>query len=376
MAKKDFYEVLGVSKEATDAEIKSAFRKLAIKYHPDKNQGDKEAEEKFKEINEAYQVLSDKDKRANYDRFGTADFNNMAGGAGAYDFGGFSDFGDLGDIFGSFFGGGGFQSSSQPRKKGPTRGEDLRYIMDLTFEEAVFGAEKEVTYNRNIVCHTCNGSGAEPGSSKHTCPKCNGTGRVRVQKQTMFGTMMSEQICDMCDGEGEIFDKKCHTCNGIGKEVKRETVKIAVPAGVDTDNKILKRGMGNAGEKGGPYGDLIIIFRVQPSKEFVRRGINVYMDQHIDMAQAALGADVKVKTIDGEVTYNVPAGTQSGTMFRLKGKGITDVNNKSRRGDQYVNVIVDVPKKLNTAQKDALQNYLLASGIDQKPKARGKKKSV
>ena len=365
MAKKDFYEVLGVKKEATDAEIKSAFRKLAIKYHPDKNQGDKEAEEKFKEINEAYQVLSDPDKRANYDRFGTADFNNM-GGSQAYDF---SDFGDLGDIFGQFFGGGGgFSSASSARRSGPTRGEDLRYIMDLTFEEAAFGVEKEIKYTRKASCSTCNGSGAEPGSSKHKCEKCNGSGRIRSPRQTMFGTMMTETICDACDGTGEVIDKKCHTCGGAGRTTQNETLKVSVPAGVDTDKKMLKKGMGNAGEKGGPNGDLIIVFRVKPHDTFIRRGINVYMDQHIDMAQAALGAEVKVKTIDGEVTYSIPPGTQSGTMFRLKGKGIADVSYKGRKGDQYVNVIVDIPTKLNAAQKDALEKYLAASGIERKKK--------
>lgn len=373
MAKRDFYEVLGVTKEATDAEIKSAFRKLAIKYHPDKNQGNKEAEEKFKEINEAYQVLSDPEKRSSYDRFGTTDFNNM-GGAGSYDFG---DFGDLGDIFGQFFGGGFSGSSSrQQRPQGPRRGEDLQYTLDITFEEAMTGVEKEISYTREAQCETCHGSGAKEGSSKHTCTKCNGTGRIRTPRNTMFGTMMTETVCDACHGEGEIITEKCPTCHGIGKVRKNEKITISIPAGVDTGNIIPKRGFGNAGTKGGPYGDLHVLIRVRPHKTFVRRGINIYMDVHVDMAQAALGAEVKVETIDGKVTFTVPSGTQSGTVLRLKGKGVPDVHRKGSRGDHYVNIIVDIPKKLNQGQKDALESYLAASGIDSKTKKKGRKKSV
>lgn len=376
MANKDFYEVLGVKKEATDAEIKSAFRKLAIKYHPDKNQGNKEAEEKFKEINEAYQVLSDKEKRAAYDRYGTADFSNMAGGG--FQGADFSDFGDLGDIFGQFFGGGfsggGFSSSSGARYNGPKRGADLRYYVDLTFEEAAFGVEKEIVYNREVTCETCHGDGAKPGTEKTTCQKCNGTGTIRTPRQSLFGTVMTESVCDVCNGTGEVPKEKCPTCHGHGVVTKREVLKVSIPAGVDTDNKIQKKGFGNAGEKGGPSGDLIIVIRVKPHEKFQRRGINVFIDSHIDMAQAALGDDVKVPTIDGEVKYTIPAGTQSGTVFRLKGKGIPDVHRKGSRGDQYVNVIVDIPKKLNQGQKDALKNYLAASGIETKKK--GKKKNI
>ncbi|MCR4944978.1 MAG: molecular chaperone DnaJ [Clostridium sp.] len=356
MASKDYYESLGLKKGASDEEIKRAFRKLAIKYHPDKNQGNKEAEEKFKEINEAYQVLSDPEKKARYDQFGSADFNT---GAGAGGFGGFdfSDMGGFGDIFDSFFGGGG----SSQRRNGPKRGNDLEYTLNLTFEEAVFGAKKEISVTKNEICETCHGDGAEPGSEVKTCPHCGGSGQVRVQRQTPLGNFVSTSTCDECHGTGKIIEKPCHTCKGKGRVRKNRKITVNVPAGVDTGNVMPLRGQGEHGERGGSPGDLYVKIRVAPSKQFNRKGNDIYVDTHISMASAALGIEIKVPTVDGDVTYTVPAGTQSGTLFRLKGKGVPRVNS-SGRGDQYVKVIVDIPKKLNEKQKEALKMFMEASG--------------
>jgi molecular chaperone DnaJ len=357
MAKKDYYEILGLQKGASDDEIKKGFRKLAIKYHPDKNQGDKEAEEKFKEINEAYQVLSDPQKKAQYDQYGTADFN----GGGGFDAGGFdfSDVGGFGDIFESFFGGGGF--SSGRRKNGPERGADIEYNLNLTFEEAVFGVEKEVSINRHERCETCSGSGAKPGTSPKTCDKCGGSGQVRVQRNTPLGSFVSVNNCDKCGGKGKLVSDPCPTCRGTGKERKHRKIKINVPAGVDTGNVIPLRGHGEHGANGGPPGDLYVNLRVSSHAQFKRKGFDIYIDRHISFAKATLGYELKVPTVDGEVKYDVPAGTQPGTVFRLKGKGVPRVNS-SGRGDQYVNIIVDVPKVLNEKQKEALRLLMEASG--------------
>jgi molecular chaperone DnaJ len=357
MAKKDYYEILGLQKGASDDEIKKGFRKLAIKYHPDKNQGDKEAEEKFKEINEAYQVLSDPQKKAQYDQYGTADFN----GGGGFDAGGFdfSDVGGFGDIFESFFGGGGF--SSGRRKNGPERGADIEYNLNLTFEEAVFGVEKEVSINRHERCETCSGSGAKPGTSPKTCDKCGGSGQVRVQRNTPLGSFVSVNNCDKCGGKGKLVSDPCPTCRGTGKERKHRKIKINVPAGVDTGNVIPLRGHGEHGANGGPPGDLYVNLRVASHAQFKRKGFDIYIDRHISFAKATLGYELKVPTVDGEVKYDVPAGTQPGTVFRLKGKGVPRVNSTGR-GDQYVNIIVDVPKVLNEKQKEALRLLMEASG--------------
>lgn len=360
MAKKDFYEVLGLEKGASDDEIKKAFRKLAIKYHPDKNQGNKEAEETFKEINEAYQVLSDPEKKARYDQFGTADFDGSGfGGAG---FGGM-DF-DLGDIFGDIFGGFG---GGRRKKGGPERGEDLEYNVTLTFEEAVFGAKKEVSISRSENCSTCNGSGAKTGSSPTTCNKCGGSGQVRVQRQTPLGAFATVSTCDKCGGKGKIILNPCGTCHGTGKERKQRTITINIPAGVDTGNVMPLRGQGNQGTQGGPPGDLYVGINVKPHKTFKRKGFDIYMDTHISMAKAALGTEIKVPTVDGDVTYDVPQGTQPGTIFRLKGKGVPRINS-SGRGDQYVNVVVEVAKNLNEKQREALNMFLEASGDTPKEK--------
>lgn len=355
MASKDYYEVLGLQKGASDDEIKRAFRKLAIKYHPDKNQGNKEAEEKFKEINEAYQVLSDPEKKANYDRFGTAEPGGFGGGAGG--FSGFSDFGDFGDIFSDIFGGG----RSSARRNGPVKGDDIEYTLNLTFDEAVFGAEKQFSISRIEKCEDCGGTGAEKGTNLKTCPKCNGQGHINMQTQSLFGVSIRTVTCDQCGGKGKIAEKPCHTCKGKGTERKSRKITIKVPAGVDTGRYMTLRGQGHAGKNGGPAGDLHVVFKVAPSKQFIRKDNDIHVEAHISMGKAALGTEIKVPTIDGDVVYTVPAGTQSGTVFRLKGKGVPIVNTKNR-GDQYVKVIVDIPKNLNEKQKEALAEFMRVCG--------------
>lgn len=357
MANKDYYASLGLEKGASDDEIKRAFRKLAIKYHPDKNQGDKEAEDRFKEINEAYQVLSDPEKKARYDQFGTADFDGSGFGAGGFGGFDFSDMGGFGDIFESFFGGGG----GGRRRNGPQKGADLEYSLNLTFEEAVFGVEKEVSINRSENCETCRGTGAKAGTSPKTCPTCNGAGQVRVQRQTPLGSFVSTSTCDKCGGKGKVIEEPCTSCHGNGSVRKNRKITVNVPAGVDTGNIMPLRGQGEHGLNDGPPGDLYIRINVAPSKKFVRKGNDIYLDTHISMAKAALGTEITVATVDGDVKYTVPAGTQSGTLFRLKGKGVPRVNS-SERGDQYVKVIVDIPKNLNDKQREALKVFMEVSG--------------
>ena len=355
MASRDYYEILGLQKGASDDEIKKAFRKLAIKYHPDKNQGDKEAEDKFKEINEAYQVLSDPQKKAQYDQFGTTE-PGAGFGAGGFDGFDFSDMGGFGDIFDTFFGGG-----SGRRKNGPTRGNDIEYTLNLTFEEAIFGAEKEISITRSENCEECHGTGAAAGTSPKTCPTCGGSGQVRVQRQTPLGSFVSTTTCDKCGGKGKIIETPCHSCHGKGNVRKNRKITVNIPAGVDTGNVMPLRGQGEHGENGGTPGDLYIKIRVAPSKKFVRKGNDIYIDTHISMGKAALGTEISVPTVDGDVKYTVPAGTQSGRLFRLKGKGVPRVNS-SGRGDQYVKVIVDTPKDLNEKQKHALEAFMEACG--------------
>ncbi|MDP4089023.1 MAG: molecular chaperone DnaJ [Bacillota bacterium] len=357
MAKKDYYEILGLTKGASDDDIKKAFRKLAIQYHPDKNKGDKEAEEKFKEINEAYQVLSDPEKKSQYDQFGTTDFQGGFGGyEGGFDF---SDLGGFGDIFDSFFGGG--FSGGRKRKGGPEKGADMEVTVKLTFEEAVFGIEKEININRNEGCETCHGSGAKPGTSAKTCDRCGGTGQVRVQRSTPLGSFVSMSTCDKCGGKGKLIADPCPTCKGSGKERKNRKIKVNIPAGVDNDNVIPLRGQGEHGANGGPPGDLYVNLKVAAHPVFKRRGFDIYMDTHVSFGQATLGAEVKVPTVDGDVKYSIPQGTQPGTVFRLKGKGVPRVNSAGR-GDQYVNVVVDVPKTLNEKQRETLRLFMEACG--------------
>lgn len=364
MAKRDFYEVLGLEKGASDDEIKRAFRKLAVKYHPDKNKGDKEAEEKFKEINEAYQVLSNPEEKAKYDQFGHAGMDGGFGG-GASGFGGFGgfdmgDMGGFGDIFESFFGGG-FGGGSSRRNNGPIRGGDLEYSLNITFEEAMSGVEKQFNITREENCETCSGSGAKPGTSKKTCSKCGGSGQIRVQRQTPLGSFVSTSACDECNGTGEIVETPCTDCRGKGRVRKSRKITVNIPAGVDTGNILTLRGQGEHGLKGGPAGDLYVRVNVAPSKIFKREGSDIYYDYKMSMTKAALGAEITVPTIDGNVKYTVPAGTQPGTRFRLKGKGVPRINS-TMRGNQYVNIIVEVPKNLNKEQQEALKAFMNTLG--------------
>ncbi len=367
MAKKDYYETLGIEKDASEEEIKRAFKKAALKYHPDRNPDNKEAEEKFKEMNEAYQVLSDSEKRSRYDQFGTADPSG-AGFDSGFDF---SGFGGFGDIFGDIFGGG-FSSRNQ---NGPRKGADLEYNLSLSFEEAVFGVEKEISSTRSEKCEDCGGSGAKTGTSPKTCDKCGGNGQIKVQRNTAFGSFASMSTCDKCGGKGQIISDPCKTCHGSGKERKNRKIKINVPGGVDTGNVMPLRGQGELGEKGGPPGDLYINIRVAPHKIFKRNGNDIHIESHISFGYASLGTEIKVPTVDGDVKYKVPAGTQPGTVFRLKGKGIPRVNGHGR-GDQYVKVIVDVPKSLNDKQREALKLFMEASGESVEGSEEGKKSFV
>lgn len=364
--KRDYYEVLGVSKGASDDEIKKAYRKLAKKYHPDVNPGDQATEAKFKEVNEAYSILSDKEKRARYDQFGHAgvDPNYGAGGPG----GGFGfDMGDidLGDIFGSFFGGGfgGFGGSSSARRNGPQKGESLRANLTITFEEAAFGCEKEISLNRSEECGACHGSGCEPGTTAETCPDCRGTGVVRVQQRTGGFAFSSTAACARCRGTGKIIHSPCKVCSGSGSVKKSKRVTVSIPAGIDDGQAVSLRGQGNAGKNGGPAGDLIVGVRVKPSNQFRRDGTTVLYEQPVTFYQAVMGAELEIPTIDGKVKYNLPAGTQPGTTFRLRGKGIPELRGRGR-GDQYVTVRVQVPSSLTGEQKEALRAYAEAMGED------------
>lgn len=365
--KRDYYEVLGVSKGASDDEIKKAYRKLAKKYHPDMNPGDKEAEAKFKEVNEAYSILSDSEKRARYDQFGHAgvDPNYGAGGPGG-GFGGF-DMGDidLGDIFGSFFGGGfgGFGGSTSSRRNGPQKGESLRASLTISFEEAAFGCEKEINLNRTEECEACHGSGAEPGTTAETCPDCRGTGVVRVQQRTGGFAFSSTAPCSRCRGTGKIIHTPCKACGGSGSVKKTKRVTVSIPAGIDDGQAISLRGQGNAGKNGGPAGDLIVAVHVKPHPQFHRDGTTVLYEQPVTFYQAVMGAELEIPTIDGKVKYNLPAGTQTGTTFRLRGKGIPELRGRGR-GDQYVTVRVQVPTSLNGEQKEALRAFAEAMGED------------
>ena len=360
--KRDFYEVLGVAKGASDEEIKKAYRKLAKKYHPDLNPGDKQAEEKFKEVNEAYEVLSDKDKRAKYDQFGHAgvDPNFGAGGYGG-GFGGFTDMGDidLGDIFGSFFGGGFGGGGS--RRNGPAKGDTLRTSVTISFEEAAFGCEKEISVARSETCDVCKGSGCAPGTTADTCPDCHGSGVIRIQRGNGAFSFSTTAQCPKCNGTGKIIHSPCKTCNGAGTVRKNRKITIKIPAGIDDGQAISLRGQGGAGKNGGPAGDLIISVRVRPHPQFKRDGNAVYLEQPVTFLQATLGAELEIPTIDGKVKWNLPEGTQPGTTFRLRGKGIPNVNGRGR-GDQFVTVDVQVPRNLSHEQKEALRAYGRAMG--------------
>ena len=359
MSKRDYYEVLGVSKTATQDELKKAYRKLARKYHPDLNKDNEEAAEKFKECNEAYSVLSDDQKRAQYDQFGHAAFENggMGGGGGFGGAGGFGGFGGSGmeDIFDMFFGGQGGRGGNRA-KSGPQRGADLRFDLEISFEEAAFGLEKEINLYRDETCDHCHGEGAEPGSKVESCPECNGTGYVRFTQNTMFGQMVNERPCSRCRGEGKIISEPCKECRGKGTVKRNKKLKVKIPAGVDNGSRLRVSGEGEAGAKGGPNGDLYVYLYVKPHKFFERDGTTVLCEVPINIVQATLGADIKVPTLDGQVTMKVPEGTQPGKVLRLKGKGIPSLRGGSR-GDQLVRIKVVVPTKLSDKQKDALRKF-------------------
>ena len=356
--KRDYYEVLGVAKTATEDEIKKAYRSLAKKYHPDMNPGDKEAEVKFKEVNEAYAVLSDSEKRQKYDRFGHAAFDPASGGGGS-GFGGFGGFGgdfDFGDIFSSFFGGGG-GGSSRSRQNMPMEGEDIATRVTVSFEEAAFGCKKEITFQRIESCPDCSGSGAEKGTSPETCKNCRGTGRVTVQQQTMLGYMQTQRACSECRGTGKIIKSPCKNCNGKGRIKINKKLEVNIPAGIDNRQNIILRSQGSAGLNGGPNGDLIIEVRVKEDKIFERDGNNIYCDIPISFVEATLGAEIEVPKLGGGTDkFTIPEGTQSGTSFTMKGKGIPDINTK-RKGDLIFTVQIETPRNLNSEQRKMLEAF-------------------
>lgn len=351
--KRDYYEVLGVSKGASDDELKKAFRKEAKKYHPDLHPGDKEAEAKFKEINEAYEVLSNPEKRQRYDQFGHAGVDSNYGAGGGY---GGSGFGDFGDIFSDIFGGGFGFGGSGGRRNGPRRGNDVRQVVTISFEEAAFGCKKKINITKQEDCPTCKGTGAKPGTSAETCSHCHGTGQIQTQQRTILGYMTNVTTCPHCQGSGKIIKDPCRDCRGTGKVRKTRTVEIDIPAGIDDGQTMQLSGQGEAGERGGPSGDLLITVRVRPHQMFERSGNDVYLNMPVTFVQAALGATLTVPTLDGVVEYDIPEGTQSGTRFRLRGKGIPFIRGKNR-GDQYVTVEVEVPKNLSQRQKEILREF-------------------
>lgn len=376
--KRDYYEILGVDRGADDAAIKKAYRQLAKKYHPDANPGDKEAEQKFKEASEAYAVLSDPEKRKQYDQFGHAAFEQGgAGGPDGFDFSGM-DMGDIfGDIFGDFFGGG----SRRRDTTAPMKGANLRAAVHVTFEEAAFGCEKEIELTLKDECSKCGGTGAKPGTQPETCSKCGGKGKVVYSQQSLFGMVQNVMTCPDCNGTGKVIKEKCPDCRGTGYIASRKRIKVTIPAGIDNGQSVRIRGKGEPGVNGGPRGDLLVEVIVRPHAFLQREGMNLFSTAPISFAQAALGGEVRISTIDGDVLYNVKPGTQTDTRIRLKGKGIPSLRNKNTRGDHYVTLIVQVPDRLSNEAKEALRkfdslydNSLAATAESAETKAKGKKK--
>ena len=356
--KRDYYEVLGVSKTASDDEIKKAFRTLAKKYHPDMHPGDKECEEKFKEAQEAYAVLSDAEKRKQYDQFGHAAFDGTGGGAGGFDFSGM-DMGDIfGDIFGDFFGGG----SRRRTNDGPMKGSNLRTSVRITFEEAIFGCEKEIEMVLKDECHSCHGTGAKPGTTPETCPKCGGKGKVVFTQQSFFGTVQNVQTCPDCGGSGKIIKDKCPDCRGTGYIASKKKIQVSIPAGIDNGQSVRIREKGEPGINGGPRGDLLVEVVVSRHPTLQRQDMNIYSTAQISFAQAALGGEIRIHTVDGDVLYEVKPGTQTNKRIRLKGKGVPSLRNKSVRGDHYVDLVVQTPTGLSADAKEALRQFDALTG--------------
>lgn len=379
-AKRDYYEVLGVSRDADDATLKKAYRQLAKKYHPDMNPGDAEAERKFKEASEAYAVLSDPDKRRQYDQFGHAAFEGGgaggAGGFGGFDFSG-ADFSDIfGDIFGDFFGGG---RRGGRTNNGPMKGMNIRKGIRITFEEAVFGCEKEIDIILKDPCEKCHGTGAKPGTSPEACPRCGGKGQVVYTSQSFFGTVQNVQTCPDCHGSGTIIKDKCPDCAGTGYVSNKKTIQVSIPAGIDNGQSVRIRDKGEPGTNGGPRGDLLVEVTVSRHPIFQRQDMNIFSTAPISFAQAALGGDVRIKTVDGEVVYTVKPGTKTDTKVRLRGKGVPSVRNPKVRGDQYVTLVIQTPEKLSQEAKEALKRFdaLAGNSLNQpepekeKPKKKG-----
>ena len=374
--KREYYEVLGVEKNADDAALKKAYRALAKKYHPDVNPGDAEAEKKFKEASEAYAILSDPEKRRQYDQFGHAAFEQGggAGGFGGFDFNSM-DFSDIfGDIFGDFFGGG---SRRGRANNGPMQGASIRKGIRITFEEAVFGCEKELDVVLKEPCETCNGSGAKPGTSPETCQKCGGRGQVVYTQQSFFGTVQNVQTCPECHGSGKVIKDKCSDCGGTGYKSVRKKISVTIPAGIDNGQSVRIREKGEPGINGGPRGDLLVEVTVSRHPVFGRQDMHIFSTAPITFAQAALGADVRIKTVDGDVLYTVPAGTKTDTKVRLKGKGVPSLRNKQVRGDHYVTLVIQTPERLSAEAKEVLRKFdeLTGGSLNEGKEADGEKKS-
>ncbi len=374
--KRDYYEVLGLSKGASDDDIKKAYRRIAKECHPDLHPDDKAAEARFKEANEAYAILSDPDKKSKYDQFGFAGVDpNYGGGADGFT----GDFGDLGDIFGDIFGGFGFGGFSgggrSANRSGPQRGETLRVRLAIAFEEAAFGCQKEINVARVEQCSDCKGTGCAPGTTAEICPDCRGSGSVRTQQRTPFGVMQSTSTCPKCGGSGKVIHTPCNTCRGSGSVRSQKKLSVSIPAGIDDGETISLRGQGNAGKNGGPAGDLLVTVQVRPSPVFQREGTNIYVTTTLNFVQAALGTEVQVPTLDGDVTLTIPEGTQTGSVFRLRGRGVQSLRGGGR-GDQYVTVDLETPRSLSAHQRELMQELAesLGTKVKEKEKPFGKRK--